>query len=284
MEFRNGYNIKPSEVLSSGQVIFTDGKNTTPIYPNQAACEAYGYTYNVATGSCEAYTFASKIETAILNENNVKYGTRNSTEAGTTNTIIMGQANTTKGNNRNNIIIGSSNEIENGVNNATVFGTKAEITTDNSIVLGGNQGSDNLGERQAIHLMYGTQTTQGAEVDSYLNNTIDSFFAVPSNTIFYFHADVIAVRVGHTGEEPPEGSLGDYASWVERGVVINKRGTVTVNREKDPIKSNGSVTDWRPRSVNSGTNFVIKVRGETNTTIEWNCYVRMTQIKTGVNL
>jgi len=194
----------------------------------------------------------------------------------------MGQANTTHGNNRSNIIIGSNNEIANGVNNANIFGTLGEITTDNSLVLGGNNGLDNLGERQAIHLMYGTQTEQGAEVESYLNNTTDSYFVVPENTILYYHADVIAVRVG--GVEA-EGSVGDYASFVERGVIIDQRGTVTVNREKDAIKSNGLVTDWRPRGDAINTNmFTIMVRGETDTTIEWNCYVRMTQIKTGVNL
>ena len=279
MEFRNGYTIKPKEVLRSGQVVFTDGTNDAT--PNQAACEAYGYTYDTSTGTCRAYTYSMGTERAISNETNFIKGTRNLTESSTTNTMVMGQGNITKGNNRSNIIVGSSNEIENGVNNVTVFGTKGNVTTDNSIVLGGNQGADILGERQAIHLMYGTQTTQGAEVDSYLNNLSGSYFQPPANSIFYFHADVIAVRVaGSAGE----GAVGDYASWVERGVLINQSGTLRINREKDPIKSNGVVTDWRPRSDVSGSNFIIHVRGETDTTIEWNCYVRMTQIQTSVAL
>ena len=53
MEFRNGYTIKPKEVLGNGQVVFTDG--TTDVLPNQAACEAYGYTYDTASRSCIAY-------------------------------------------------------------------------------------------------------------------------------------------------------------------------------------------------------------------------------------
>jgi|TARA_R110002020_G_scaffold182359_1_gene377731 hypothetical protein len=279
----HGQTIKPDLINVLGTVTFTDGTNVG-IQANQQQCEAYGYTYNQETGTCSAFKVSTQLQTSIRNENNFIQGRGNETEIGTNNTYIMGENNTVKGASRNNIIIGSGNEIQNGIDNAIVFGTRADNTTKNSIVLGGNQGSDNLGERQAIHLMYGTQTTQGTEVNSYLNNTIDSFFVVPDNTIFYFHADVIAVRVGHTGEEPPEGSLGDYASWVERGVIINKRGTVTVNREKDPIKSDGVVTDWRPRSDASGTNFIINVRGETNTTIEWNCYVRMTEIRTGVTL
>ena len=159
---------------------------------------------------------------------------------------------------------------------------KGNALVDNSIVLGGNQGADLLGERQAIHLMYGTSTEAGAETASFLNNTDGSYFVVPINTILYYHADVIAVRVGGESEE---GDVGDYASWVERGVIIDQRGVVTVNREKDAIKSNGTVTDWRPRGDAINTNmFTIMVRGETDTIIEWNCYIRMTQIKTGVNL
>ena len=40
MEYRNGYTIKPNQILRSGQVVFTDGTNE--ITPNQSDCEAYG--------------------------------------------------------------------------------------------------------------------------------------------------------------------------------------------------------------------------------------------------
>ena len=65
----------------------------------------------------------------------------------------MGENNIVKGISRNNIIIGSNNEIANGVDNANVYGTLAQATADNSIVLGGNAGTDILGERQNITLM-----------------------------------------------------------------------------------------------------------------------------------
>jgi len=97
----------------------------------------------------------------------------------------------------------------------------------------------------------------------------------------YFHADVIAVRVGGESEE---GAVGDYASWVERGVVINKRGTLSIQRERDAIKSSGTVTDWRPTANFTGTNFRLTVRGETDEIIEWCSNITFTQIKTGVNL
>jgi hypothetical protein len=89
MEFRNGYTIKPKEVLRSGQVVFTDG--TTDVLPNQPACEAYGYTYNTATGTCEAYSYSAQTQQAISNEKNIVKGARNSTESNTTNTLHNGR-------------------------------------------------------------------------------------------------------------------------------------------------------------------------------------------------
>ena len=89
---------------------------------------------------------------------------------------------------------------------------------------------------------------------------------MPENTILYFHADVIAVRIGGVAS----GNVGDYASWVERGVIINKSGTVTVNRERDMVKRSGTnVNSWQPTGIATGTNFAIRVRGYTGETIEW---------------
>ena len=201
-------------------------------------------------------------------------------QTGAINTYVLGEENTVRSLSRNNIVIGKKNEIAASINNANVYGVLGEATAANSIVLGGNAAADNLGERQSIQLMYGTQTTAGATVDSYLNNTTDSYFAIPDNTIMYFHADVIAVRVAGTNT----GSLGDYASFVERGVVINKSGTLSIQRERDAIKSSGTVTDWRPVASVDGTNFVMTVRGETDVTVEWNSNITFTQIKTGVAL
>jgi hypothetical protein len=192
----------------------------------------------------------------------------------------MGESNTVKGLSRNNIIIGSNNEIANGINNSSVYGTKGEVTATNSIVLGGNAPTDNLAERQSIQLMYGVQTTAGGTVDSYLNNITDNYFTIPENTAMYFHADVLAVRVGGTGT----GNAGDFLSWVERGVVINKSGTLSIERERDTIVGSGNHTNWRPTANVSGTNFRMTVRGDTNQTIEWASNITFTQIKTGVAL
>ena len=138
--------------------------------------------------------------------------------------------------------------------------------------------ADILGERQSIQLLYGVQTVDGSTHNSYLNNIENSFFTIPDNTIFYFHADTVAVRVGGTGE----GSVGDFAAWVERGVAVQISETVTISRERDLIKSSGSVSNWRPAANNTGSNFRITVRGDADQTVEWCSNITITQLKTGL--
>mgnify|MGYP003137665814 CR=1 FL=1 len=276
--YLTGFDVKPSSINPIGTVTFTDGTNE--VTPNQVQCEAYGYKYNKVTRTCSAFKYSSNLDRNISNINNKINGAGNITLANTDNTYIIGQKNTVRGDSTNNIVVGTQNEIANGVSNANVYGTLGEATADNSIVLGGNVAEDLLGERQSIQVIYGIQTTNGTNTVSYLNNTTDKLLAVPENAVMYFHADVIAVRVGGTGT----GNLGDYASWVERGVIINESGTLSVSRERDAIKSNGTVTNWQPTGIASGTNFAMRVRGATDVTIEWCSNITFTQIKTGVAL
>jgi len=286
--YLSGFDVKPYVTSAIGVVTFTNGipisvesTDLTQITPNQLQCEAYGYTYNQADGTCSIFRFNTNLVRNFNSINNKVEGTGNSTETGTNNTYIIGENNTVRGLSRNNIVVGNNNEIANGVNNANVYGTLGEATADNSIVLGGNVAADLLGERQSIQVIYGTQTTNGTNTVSYLNNTTDKLLAVPENAVMYFHADVIAVRVGGTHAT---GNLGDYASWVERGVIINESGTLSISRERDAIKSNGTVTHWQPTGIVSGTNFAMRVRGHTDMTIEWCSNITFTQIKTSVAL
>jgi hypothetical protein len=276
--YLSGFDVKPSSTSVLGVVTFTDGTNE--ITPNQLQCEAYGYTYNKADGTCSTFRFNTNLNRSFSNETNKLQGTNNTTETGTNNTYIIGENNTVKGLSRNNIVVGNQNEIANGVNNASVYGTFGEATADNSIVLGGNSGSDTLGKRLAIQLIYGTQTTDGIVVESYLNGISGSFFVVPENTAIMFEADILAVRVGGTGA----GAVGDFKSWIETGVVINKSGTLTVDSSIISHSNSGSTGGWDAVSTVSGTNYVISVEGATDKTIEWVSNIRFTQIKTGVAL
>jgi hypothetical protein len=280
MQYLTGYTLKPSQISPLGEVLFTDGRDYD-LMANQVTCEAYGYTYDQATGTCRAFRYNPNLNRNISNINNKLNGPRNTTELGSNVIQINGTLNTTKGLNNNCFINGSSNEIANSVDNATVLGVLGEATATSSIVLGGNDPDDNLGERQGIQLIYGRQTTNNSTQSSYLNNTTGEFFVVPENAIIYFHAETIAVRVGGSSGS---GAVGDYGSWVERGVVINKSGTLSIQRERDTIKTSGTVTNWRILASTSGTNFLLTVRGQTDMTLEWICNVNITQIKTGVAL
>ena len=271
-------NAKPKSVSNIGVVTFNDG--TSDFTPNRIQCEQYGYTFDVATQTCRAFTNSNNLNGVFANAKNNVQGTNNFVAPTSNNVYIMGQNNNVNGLARNNIVIGESNQINDSVNNVHVSGALGEATATNSLVIGGNAGGDNLGERQSIQLLYGLQTTAGGTTSSFLNNTTDSYFVVPSNTAIYFHADILAVRVGGTGT----GTAGDFASWVERGVVINKSGTLSIERERDTIKSSGTVSNWRPTAAVDGTNFKINVRGATDVTIEWCSNITMTQIKTGVTL
>ena len=277
--YLSGFTVKPFEVSGVGVVTFTDGDYL--FVPNQLQCEAYGYTYDKVTGTCSAFRPSVSLNTSFANENNNTQGSRNSTQLGTNNTLIMGESNTVRGSSRNSIVTGSNNEIVNGVNNSVVSGVKGEVTTSGSVVLGANNDTDALGKRQSIRLQYGRQTTNNSTVSSYVNNVTGAFFEVPENSIIYFHADTVVVRVGGTSGS---GAVGDYASYVERGVIINKSGTLSIQRERDTIKTSGTITGWRILASTSGTDFLLTVRGATNMTLEWTCNVNITQIKTGVTL
>tara|TARA_R100000781_G_scaffold92092_1_gene57039 strand:+ start:22089 stop:22934 length:846 start_codon:yes stop_codon:yes gene_type:complete len=281
MEYLTGYTVKPYEITNTGVVLFTDGTNNE-ILPNQLQCEAYGYTYDSASGTCVAFRLNTNLQENINNINNKINGANNTTQRGVNTVQINGSTNTLRGNNNNCLINGTGNEIANGVNNSFVGGRRAEATADQSIVLGGNcSGVTFAGYKQSVQLMYGTRTTDGTNTVSYLNNCSPSLFAIPENTIMYFHADVVAVRIGGSAGE---GAVGDFASWVERGVVINKSGSMTISRERDDIKSSGETGNWRPTGITSGENFAMRVRGDTNMNIEWLSNITFTQIKTGVSL
>ena len=81
-----------------------------------------------------------------------------------------------------------------------------------------------------------------------------------------------------------EQSLSESKTTGGTVLEVNKSGTLSISRERDAIKSSGTVTDWRPVANVSGTNFRMTVRGETDVIVEWCSNITFTQIKTGVAL
>ena len=277
----NNLLIQPDIITSNGRVYFTDGTNDN-INPNQKQCEAYGYTYNNETGICSAFVPTSSLNNSFANETNRITGAGNKTGSAVNNTRVIGYDNRVVGHSNNNLIVGNGNQLDFQTSNCQVFGTFAEATATNSIVLGGNNlATDTLGERQNITLMYGWQTTDNSTVDAYLNNTSGKYFTVPTNSVVYFQSETVAVRVGGTSGS---GAVGDFKSWVERGVVKNAAGTLSIVRSRTSPAASGTTTGWSPINSVSGTNFRQTVKGATNMTIEWASTIRITQIKTGVTL
>ena len=300
--FRTGLAARPWKVTDAGIVIFTptgaDSEEKQTVDANQSLCEAYGYTWDDATGTCRAFTPNPLLENAFRNETNLISGQENFAGSGTTNCQIVGSENSIIGSSRNTTIVGTNNSILEYVNNASVYGTSGEATANNSIVLGGNSlNSDivlNVANRQTMTFMYGVTTVDGTTTDAYLNNRVpvadsstttnnpyDSYFVVPENTAIYFQSETLAVRVGGTSGS---GAVGDFKSWVERGVVINKSGTLSIDRSRTSPASSGTTGGWSPINSVSGTNFLQTVEGAADMTIEWASTIRMTQIKTGVTL
>jgi hypothetical protein len=280
------YSIKPHSVSALGVVTFTDGTNE--ITPNQQQCEAYGYTYNQATGTCSAFRNSDRIGKNINNTNNNTQGSGNSVQTGTNNTYIMGENNTVRGLSRNNIIGGVNNEIQNNINNTTVFGVGGDGLFNNAMIFGGNNQDDRAGTRQTMTLMYGGQTTNNSTVDIYPNNgsttTISNlvFFQPQVNRVYYFQSETMAVRVGGTSGS---GAVGDFKAWVERGVVkCTGAGTLSIDRSRSTVANTGTTSGWVATNAVSGSNFQQTVRGANNMTLEWVSTIRFMQLFTGVTL
>jgi len=275
MNFRTGFTVKPKEVLTSGQVIFTDGTND--VTPNQPSCEAYGYTYNVATQTCVAFDYSTRIGVNVSNENNFIKGDRNSTETGTNNTIIVGQNNTTKGDNRNNIIIGDYNEVANGVKNASVFGNYRKAQRDGEFVIGGGGfGMSGVGKAQSSTITLTGTTTDAVATSLFVNgdsnNTIIAREAV-TNSFQSFEATVIGVRTGGTAAS---GSVYDRLSVRVTGLVYLK----LVDQSSVDLGKFGTTGGWAAEMAFSGTNdMLFQVTGAANMNISWSCTLNIYNIK-----
>jgi len=285
MNFKSGQQGRPRSINDGGSVVFERYNAAgvlTPYPPNQAECEAYGYVYNVQMGTCSAYRNNSQIIPTFDNLSSKIYGANNTLETATTNTIVMGENNRVRGQSRNNVIVGSNNVINNGVSNASAFGTGAEVSVNNGLVVGGNKGSDIIGKRQTIELMYGVKTTDGSNTNSNLNNTPDSYFQIPRNSACFFEVTAIAVR---TGGINVVGAIGDFASWTEMGVarslydVATGLDVLSIGRQRKNYADSGSTTNWLATAILPTEGFTIRCKGELDCIIDWSVSVKLTQIK-----
>ena len=215
----NGLTIKPNSVSTLGVVTFTDGTND--VTPNQSQCEAYGYTYNELTGSCNAFNFNSNLEGDISNVKNKFNGAGNTTEFGSNTIQINGTDNTTRGFNNNCLINGNTNEIANGVSNAVVFGTNGIARTEGEFTIGGGKGSLSDADVATFISRRKTSTIELSGVttdDTVTNLTVQgdgsTYINVEANSIIGYDIFITRLELGGSS-----GTKGNYSYRNIRGAV-----------------------------------------------------------------
>ena len=272
-----GYLVKPTRTTGTGEVIFTDGTNE--VSPNQLQCEAYGYTYNKALGTCSAFKYSTGLGRAFRNLSNFIKGVGNSTQTGTNNTLIMGESNTVAGLSRNNLIIGSNNEISNGINNATVVGNYGLAERDGEFVIGGGGFSGvTKGSAQSSTITLTGTTADGKHAPPtslFVNGDVaTTIIARDTSTGSFqgFEANVVGVRTGGTAA----GNVNDRILLRVTGIVYLKAD----NQSVSTLGSYGNVTGWTAAMAFSGTNdMLFQVTGATNMNISWSCTLNIYEIK-----
>ena len=275
MDYKTGFNIKPNKVTKLGQVIFTDGTND--VVPNQLACEAYGYRYNSATGTCNSYNFNTNLARKFNNIfNNTSGG---STENGTKNTILNGQENTTKGDNFNNILNGEKHQIENNINNSIILGgSDGQVQNQGEVVIGGGgfQEALGLGLSQQSFIQQSNKTldaTETALLTQYLPLT---YIQKVANSVIGFEANVIGVNYGGEGE------VGEYGYFQLTGAVQFTNGLVSDYHQTlhalVPHGHSGLNLTGEMKDV-TATSFGVHVTGIAGTRIQWTASVKLWQNK-----
>ena len=272
--YLSGYDVKPSSTSEIGVVTFTDGRND--ITPNQQQCEAYGYTYNQADGTCSTFRYNTNLIRSFSNESNKFQGANNTTETGTSNTLIIGQNNTIKGLSRNNIIVGNENEIANGVNNASVFGNYGIAERDGEVVIGGGGFSGaGVGKAQSSTITLTGTTTNASATNLFVNGDSATTIIARSSTSSFqgFEATVIGVR---TGGSAASGAVNDRICLRVTGLVFLK----AVDQSSTDLGKSGTTGGWAAEMAFSGTNdMLFAVTGAANMNISWSCTLNLYELK-----
>ena len=275
MNYKKGFSVKPISISQIGEVTFTDGTND--LIPNQIQCQAYGYTYNEFTGTCSAFNFNTNVVRSFNNESNKTYGSNNTTELGTKNTLIMGQNNTVRGLSRNNLIIGDNNEIANGINNTTVVGNYGLAQRDGEVVFGGGGfEGEGAGYGQSSIISLSGTSTNGDPLKLFVNNSDSNTIIARASTSSFqgFDLNVIGVR---TGGSSGTGAVNDRRYMQATGLVYLKDlqgGTARL------IGSYGETTGWTSAIAFSGTNDMhLTVTGVVDMTINWSATLNLYEMK-----
>jgi len=270
MDYLKNFNIKPKEVTSTGEVIFTDGTYEFP--PNQLACESYGYTFNQATGTCSAFNYNSKLQNNFSNIlNNTSGGVADN---GTKNTILNGQENITKGNNFNNIMNGEKHQIDNGINNTVVLnGIYGKVENQGEVVISGGGFNEALGMAQTSFIQQSGNTTDSTETALLVQYLPLTYIQKVANSVIGFEANVIGVNTG-----VGEGTTGEYGYVQVTGAVVFTNGLAsTYHQTTTHIVTSGHSGMHITAQMKdvTATSFGIAVTGLEETYIQWTADIKL---------
>ena len=270
--FLKGFEVRPTRTTALGVVAYSDGTNE--ITPNQLQCEAYGYTYDKATGTCHAFRYNTNLNRSFSNLSNDVSGVGNTTQTGTNNTYVMGEDNTVSGLSRNNIVVGSNNEIANGINNASVFGNYGLAQREGEKVLGGGGFSGaGVGNAQSSTISLTGTTTDASATSLFVNGDAATTVIARTSGIFLgFEAVVIGVR---TGGSAASGAVNDRLAVKVYGLVY----TTTVDQSTYDIGKFGTTGGWGAAMQFSGSDMLMQVSGAANMNISWSCTLNLYEIK-----
>ena len=231
IEFKKGFDLKPDKVSSLGTVTFTNG-TLTDLSADQRTCEAYGYKYNVSTGTCSAFTFRPKLEDTLFGRNKRILGVNNNIEPFSQNNIVVGTANTNKSYNCNTITLGTEHEITNNIKNAAIIGGKrAKVTRQSEVAQGGGQRaiSDSTdavtfnSRRQTSNLQLSCVTIDNTVTNMTIQGDGESFINVENNSIIGYDIFITRLELGGSS-----GTAGNYSYRNIRGAVkINQTGVMS---------------------------------------------------------
>ena len=264
MNYLTGYTIKPFRITALGIVIFTDGTNND-IRANQQQCQAYGYTYDSATGTCRSFTPSANFQRNLNNIDNKINGAQNVIGTGGKNIHINGTNNTAEGFNNNCFISGNGNTIANGVTDATVVGSEGIAMIDGEFVVGSPAG------QTSIFALNGT-TTDATSTSLFVNGDA-TVTVIPRelDTPYFFTIDVFAFR---TGGASGSGAVGDRAFLKVQGMVVDS----TVTQGTTTIVALGTTVGWTAACAVASDDLYLKVTGIASMTILWQSKAEFTKM------
>jgi len=231
IQTKKGFILRPQKVTALGTVVFTDGV-LTDLAADKKTCEAYGYRYNVATGTCSAFNPNPAMIDVMSKEDKSVTGVNNNIEAYSQNNVIIGTKNRNKSYNTNTLILGNEHEIENSLKNAAIIGGSRAIVTRQSEVAqgGGVQAISDSTSAVTFNSRRQTSTLElsGVTIDNTATNlTIQgdgsSFINVQNNSIIGYDIYITRLELGGTS-----GTVGNYSYRNIRGAVkINQVGVMS---------------------------------------------------------